>query len=64
MTTKELIKKEIDQMTDEQVEKTYKIIKEANNKELKKEKKVIKLRSYPLGKELDLIDIRKAAYGE
>lgn len=61
MTTKEKLKSEIDKIPEELASKVYKLILSEQN-ESKKSIPKKKITGYHLGKELDEIDLRKAAY--
>jgi hypothetical protein len=59
--TRELLKKEIDNLSDELLIKVYEFINQF--KAIKKGKdRIINLETFDLGKDLDNIDIRKFAY--
>ncbi|MDQ3022296.1 MAG: hypothetical protein M3R36_17255 [Bacteroidota bacterium] len=62
MITKDKLKSEIDKMSEELIEKIYKLIVTGNKENKKSFDKKVELKSYHLGKELDEIDIRKSAY--
>jgi hypothetical protein len=58
MTTKEKMQRELDQMTNEALEKVYKYINSLRNKTAQKKK----VRTYNLKGQLDDINIRARAY--
>ncbi len=61
MTTKEKLKSEIDKLPDDLAARVYKLIL-SEKKEIKKKYLKNDVQGYHLGKELDDIDLRKAAY--
>jgi hypothetical protein len=58
MTTKEKVKKEIDKMPNDLLEKVYKYINSLRTKNLQKKK----IHTFSLNGQLDNINIRKRAY--
>ncbi len=62
MTTKELLKKEIDKMTENEIKKAYKLLKKIKRGKQTVEKKKIKIRAFRLGGQFDDLDLRKEAY--